>query len=171
MRPGRKWRHLDGEELVVRGSRGRRVQVARARLKQWTPRIEARLLALLEESCNIRLALKAVGLSAASRHGHRERWPAFDERCEQAIEIGYDRIDGGLAAGAIFLLDPPETPIEPPVPSIAPMSVDDAIRLVRLHERRAWEAARGVGPGAGCISAAARNEPGAAAFALGGPEG
>jgi hypothetical protein len=148
MRPPRGWGFLDGVELVVRGSNGRRVQIARARLHQWTPRVEERFLRLLAESCNLRAALRAVGLSAASLHEHRKRWPAFDDRCEDALAMGYDRIDQGLVAGAIRLLDPEVAAcaqIAPP--AIAPMNVDDAIRLVRLHERRAWEAARGVGPG------------------------
>ena len=148
MKPARKWGHQDGEELVVRGSRGRRVQVARARLRQWTPRVEERFLAMLAETCNLRLSLRAVGLSAASLHEHRKRWPAFDERCEDALAIGAERIDLGLVASAKRLLDPgaPRLPAAVP-PAVAPISVDDAIRLVRLHERRAWEAERGVGPG------------------------
>ena len=44
MRPPPGWGFQRGEELVVRGSRGRRVQVARARLHQCTPRVEARIL-------------------------------------------------------------------------------------------------------------------------------
>lgn len=148
MKPARAWAHLAGEELVIRGSRGRRVQVARARLRQWTPRVEDRFIATLELSCNIRLSLEAVGLSASSLHEHRKRWPAFDDRCEDAIAMGYDRIDGGLIAGAIRLLDPAIDESAPQdAPAIAPMTVDDAIRLLRLHERRDWEAARGVGPG------------------------
>jgi len=38
-RPPSGWGHLDGVELVVRGTNGRRVQIARARLHQWTPRV------------------------------------------------------------------------------------------------------------------------------------
>jgi hypothetical protein len=149
MKPGRKWAHQAGEELVVRGSRGRRVQIARARLKQGTPRIEDRFIALLEQCCNLRLALKTVGFTAASLHEHRKRWPAFDARCEEALAIGYKHIEGELTAGAIRLLDPEVAAGAPrdPAPALAPMNVDQAISLVRLHERRAWEAARGVGPG------------------------
>jgi len=155
MKPPPGWEFLDGEELVVRGSRGRPVQVARARLRQWTPRIEERFLQLLGQTCNLRLALKSVGLSASSLHEHRKRWPAFDERCELAIAAGYERIDRGLTAEAIRLLDPEVAAGAPPPEerAIAPMSVDDAIRLVRLHERQAREAAarrrfqaRGRGP-------------------------
>jgi hypothetical protein len=148
-KPGGKWAFQAGEELVVRGSNRRRVQIARARLHQWTPRLEDRFIALLEQCCNLRAALGAVGMSAASLHHHRKRWPAFDDRCEAAIAIGYARIDTGLVAGAIRLLDPQVAASAPadPAPALAPMNVDQAISLVRLHERRAWEAARGVGPG------------------------
>lgn len=149
-KPGRAWAHLDGEELVVRGSRGRRVQIARARLKQWTPRVERRFLKALELCCNLRLALRSVGLSAASLHEHRKRWPAFDQACEAALATGIFNINSGLVAGAIRALDPsltPEERAEPATPAIQPMTVDGAISLVRLHERRRWEARRGVGPG------------------------
>ena len=150
MKPGRKWREQAGEELVVRGSRGRRVQVARARLRQWTPRVERRFLRALEICCNFRLALRSVGLSATSLHEHRKRWPAFDDACEAALAIGYDNVNAGLVAGAIRALDPgltAEERAEPASPAIASMTVAGAISLVRLHERRRWEAARGVGPG------------------------
>jgi hypothetical protein len=140
-RPPSGWGHLAGEELVVRGSRGRRVQVARARLHQWTPRVEKRFLAMLAETCNLRLSLRTVGLSAASLHAHRKRWPAFDEACEDMLARGYERIDAGLDHGACRLFSPDAYP-EPETPPIAPMNVDDAIRLVRLHEKRAREALR-----------------------------
>lgn len=45
-----KWASIDGEELVVRGSNGRRAQVSRARMKQWTARGEARFLAVLSRT-------------------------------------------------------------------------------------------------------------------------
>ncbi|RYD66582.1 MAG: hypothetical protein EOP58_05130 [Sphingomonadales bacterium] len=62
-RPAAAWRAQDGEELVVRGTNGRRVQVARARLKQWTPRTEARFLARLAATCNVKAACAAVAMS------------------------------------------------------------------------------------------------------------
>lgn len=145
-KPPRGYGHQNGEELVVRGSRGRRVQVARARLHQWTPRVEARFLALLAETCNLRLSLREVGLSAQSLHEHRKRWPAFDARCEEALAIGYERIDVGLAHAACHLFRPDEYPL-PDEPAVGPMDAGQAIALMRLHERRRWEARRGIGPG------------------------
>jgi hypothetical protein len=146
-RPPAGWRFQEGEELVVRGTRGRRTQVARARLKQWTPRVEQRFLAMLEQSCNLRLALKTVGFSVSSLHGHRERWPGFSARCEAALALGYKRIDLGLVASAFRLFDPEVAALpETAPPAVGPMTVRQAISLVRLHERRRWEAERGVGP-------------------------
>jgi hypothetical protein len=171
-RPPREWRFQDGEELVVRGSRGRRVQVARARLHQWTPRVEARFLALLARTCNVRLSLREVGLSAQALHEHRKRWPDFDARCEDALDEGYWRLDGGVVTAGLLGLNPrlaERYALSPPM--VAPMSADDAIRLLRLHERRRWEAARGIGPGgrvwrwrrnrdgAGKAEAGARDDP------------
>ena len=147
-KPPSSWRFAHGEELVVRGSRGRRVQVARARLHQWTPRVEARFLALLAQSCNLRLSLQAVGFSAASLHEHRKRWPEFDARCEDALDRGYWRLEGGVVTAGLLGLNPrlaDDYDLSPPM--VAPMSADDAIRLLRLHERRRWEGARGIGPG------------------------
>jgi hypothetical protein len=147
-KPPRKWASQHGEELVVRGSRGRRVQVARARLHQWTPRVEARFLGLLAACCNLRLALREVGFTAASLHEHRRRWPDFDARCEEALDVGYRRLDDGVVTAGLVGLNPrlaEDFELSPPM--VAPMSADDAIRLLRLHERRRWEAARGIGPG------------------------
>jgi hypothetical protein len=158
-RPPSGWGHLDGEELVVKGTGGsgggKRIQIARARLKQWTPRVEDRFLAVLSGTCNVKAACAEVGLTAASAYAHRKRWPAFAARWDAAILAGYERLDAGLTAGAIALLDPelPDLYGPPIAPVVAPLSVDDAIRLVRLHERRAREAAwrrlgraRGSGP-------------------------
>lgn len=142
MKPGRCWRHLDGEELVVRGSRGRRVQVARARLRQWTPRLEERFLAVLAATCNVRAASASAGLSLASAYKHRERWPGFARRWEEAVAAGYPRLDGVLLSGAIALLDPEISPGEPQMPPLEPMSVDHAIALARLYEKRAREHGR-----------------------------
>jgi hypothetical protein len=91
--PGASWGSLDGEELVVRGGNGRRVQIARARMKQWTPRLEARFLETLAATCNVKAACAAVGLSVASAYQHADRWAAFANRWQAAVEEGYFRIE------------------------------------------------------------------------------
>jgi len=131
--PDAKWRAQDGEELVVRGTNGRRTQIARARLKQWTPRVEARFLKALSACCNVKAACRAVGLSQASAYNHYARWSDFAKRWEAALEEGYLRLEMALFdhAGRAFEV----RDYEPDIP-IEPMTVDDAIRWLGLHQAR-----------------------------------
>ena len=79
-KPSAKWGYIDGEEMVVRAGNGRRAVVARARLRQWTPRTEGVFLRTLAASANVKLACAAAGLNVASAYVHRTKWPAFAER-------------------------------------------------------------------------------------------
>lgn len=133
MKPGPKWRALDGEELVVRGTNGRRTQIARARLRQWTPRTEARFLAALASCCNVAAACRAVGLSQAAAYNHYHRWPDFAKRWDAALEEGYVRLEMALfeAAGRVF--EPVDYPQDVPIEA---MSFDQAITLLKAHQLR-----------------------------------
>lgn len=137
VRPSGRWRAQDGEELAVRGTNGRRVQIARARLRQWTPRLEARFLGHVARCCNVKAACRAVGMSVPSAYGHRERWPDFARRWDEALECGYLRLEGALVDAAGRCLDPGgvehDEPLDVP---IEPMTVADALRLWRLQGKR-----------------------------------
>ncbi|THD36226.1 MAG: hypothetical protein E7773_09940 [Sphingomonas sp.] len=131
--PDGKWRMADGEELVVRGRCARRVQIARARPGQFTPRTEARFLKALAQCCNVAAASRAVGLTATAAYYHYHRWPDFAKRWDAALEEGYVRLEMALfeAAGRVFrAVDyPQDVPIEP-------MSFDQAITLLHQHQLR-----------------------------------
>lgn len=138
VQPARRWRGQDGEELAVRGSNGRWTQVARARLRQWTPRVEARILRALRGTCDVKAACAEVGLSQQSAYGHRKRWVEFTRAWDAAIEDGYDMLSFALIrAGGAMLGDAEMLPD----PALGPMSVDQAIRALHMHKRTA----RGVG--------------------------
>lgn len=141
--PPKKWRYHQGEELVVRGTGGRRragaeplgrprEQIRRARVKEWTARTEQRFLAALAACCNIKRACAEVGLSTASQHAHARRWPAFAAACEQALSIGATRIEAGLLANSAPLWDASEVSPEAPIPA---MTAAEAIQLLRLHKK------------------------------------
>jgi hypothetical protein len=138
--PPRGWGYLDGAELVVRGTGGsgggKRVQIARARVRQWSPRVEARFLAALAATCNVKAACAEVGLTAASAYNHRNRWPAFAERWDAAVEEGYVRLEVGLihAAGNLFSGEAP-APGEEEVP-IRAITADHAIHLLHMHKHQ-----------------------------------
>jgi hypothetical protein len=124
-------RWQDGDELVVRGSRGRRTQIARSRLKQWSPRVETRFLAKLAASCNVKAACAEVGMTPASAYGHRNRWPAFLRRWDEALENGYIRLEGTLVANAANLYSHEEYPLDHPLPD---MTTAQAIHLLHMHK-------------------------------------
>ncbi len=136
-KPASGWGFLDGEELVVRGTGGsgggKRVQIARARVRGWSPRVEERFLAALTATCNVKAACAEVGLTPASAYNHRRRWPAFARRWDVAVEIGCDQIEMGLieAAGNFLLGEDP-----PDAAPLRGMTVDHAIHLLHMHKHQ-----------------------------------
>lgn len=148
--PPAGWGHLDGEELVVKGTNGRRVQIARARLKQWTPRVEDRFLQVLTATCNVKAASAEVGLTQASAYLHRQRWPAFAARWDKAIAIGAIQLEFAmvrLAGGNVFS----STELPPLIP-MPPISLDDGMQSLymtqhKLHGLGGRPGREGRGPG------------------------
>lgn len=138
-KPSAKWGYIDGEEMVVRAGNGRRAVVARARLRQWTPRTEDRFLGVLAASANVKLACEAAGLSVPSAYIHRSKWPAFAERWQAALETGYVRLEFAMVENACSAFEPGEG-FEPDLP-MPPMNYNEAITLLRLHRH----GVRGVG--------------------------
>lgn len=141
-RPPEGWGHLDGVDLVVRGTNGRRVQIARARTGQWTARSEERFLEVFAATCNVRAAYSAAGKSKGSAYTHRKRWPAFDRRWRAAEEEGYARIELALVESGCNLFSSAELPPDAPIP---PMTVDQALQLLRLHQAQVRSAGKAPG--------------------------
>jgi hypothetical protein len=135
-----------GAELVVRGTGGsgggsgdgaRRVQIARARVRQWSPRVEERFLAALAATCNVKAACAEVGLSAASAYNHRNRWPAFARRWAEAVKLGHALLELALieAAGNLFSGTAPVVPSRVgPVGLVREITADQAIHLLHMHK-------------------------------------
>jgi hypothetical protein len=130
-KPSAKWGFIDGEEMVVRAGNGRRAVVARARLRQWTPRVEARFLGVLAATANVKLACAAAGLSVTSAYARRDKWPGFAARWKAALETGYVRLEFAMIENVCNAFEP-QVDFEPDLP-MPPMCFDDAIQLLRLH--------------------------------------
>lgn len=134
-KPPSGWGHLDGVELVVKGTGGsgggKRIQIARARLKQWTPRVEQRFLAALLATCNVKAACAEVGMTAASAYGHRKRWRRFAELWDAAVEEGYLHLEIALLQNAQNLFSECELP---PETLLRGMDAAQAIQLVHMHK-------------------------------------
>lgn len=131
--PPNGWRSVDGEELVIRGCRGRRTQIARARLRQWTPRIEERFLTALAATCNVTAACAEIGLTVDSAYGHRKRWPRFAERWDAALETGYLRVEALLLERSDRSF--PGDAFDPGAP-MPPVTFDQGLQLLRLYKSR-----------------------------------
>lgn len=134
-KPPSGWGHLDGEELVVKGTGGsgggKRIQIARARLKQWTPRVEQRFLTALMATCNVKAACAEVGMTPAGAYAHRKRWPRFAGLWDEAVAEGYKRIEIALLQNALNLFSETELPPETPLRG---MDATQAIRLLHMHK-------------------------------------
>ena len=137
LKPPSGWGFLDGAELVVRGTGGagggKRVQIARARMRGWSPRVEERFLTALGATCNVKAACAEVGLTPASAYGHRRRWPAFARRWDAAVELGYEQIEMGLIECAGSFLSGEDLPDAAPLTG---MTVDHAIHLLHMHKHQ-----------------------------------
>lgn len=142
-KPDAKWGNINGEELVVRGSNGRRAQISRARLKQFTPRVEARFLSVLSRTCNVKLACAAIGMSAKAAYDHYHRWPAFALAWDEAVEEGELALEMALLENGIRTLQPdnPNLADEPALP-MQPMSTDDVLRILGMRGGKFAPAAR-----------------------------
>jgi hypothetical protein len=134
--PPKGWGHLDGVELAVRGTAGggaRRVQIARARLRDWSPAVERRFLDALGATCNVKAAIAEVGKSKGSAYGHRRRWPAFAKAWDQALHEAYAALENALMVNGANLFS---TPDYVPETVIRDMRVDDAIHLLHMHKHK-----------------------------------
>lgn len=134
--PGPGWRFVGGEEMVVQGTRsgtGRRVQIGRARLKQWTARTEERFLAALATTCNVKMACAEVGLTQASAYNHRNRWAAFAAAWDAVVERSEVELEAAQIECARCVLEgipvPPDNPIRE-------MTASEAIYLLEMFRRR-----------------------------------
>lgn len=137
--------YAQGEELVVRGTGGagggKRVQIARARVRQWSPRAEERFLATLAATCNVKAACAEVGLSPVSAYNHRQRWPAFARRWRDAVKLGHLLLEGALVEAGGNIFSGTEIPEPGPIGALRGMTAAQAIHLLHMHKHEA----RGIG--------------------------
>jgi hypothetical protein len=129
-------RYHQGVELVVGGTNGRRTQVRRANVGSWTPKVEERFLAVLAGTANVRLACREVGMWPPAAYNHRKKFPGFARAWDQAVEIGMGELESQVHENLNHFFDR-EMP-EPSVP-MRDISIADAIRVVRMYEKREAE--------------------------------
>lgn len=141
--PPSGWGFLGGAELVVSGSTGRRVQVRRARARQWTARVEQRFLQALATSCNVKAACAEVGMTHGSAYAHRKRWPAFERAWDEAVETGYAHLESALLERGLHLSSGGEIAVPGP---LGDMTAAQAIHLLHMHKHHVHGVGKGPAP-------------------------
>jgi hypothetical protein len=140
----RKWGSLrtEGGELMVVRTRSGRLQVRPAHRGKLTRAAEQLFLQALSATANIRLSAAAVGASARAFHRRRERNPAFARERRLALEMGYVRLEMAALMAAAPESHADDAWRENDPPPIPPMTPEQAIHLLYLHEksvREGWE--------------------------------
>lgn len=118
------------EELVVRVLSGGGVgKLVRAGAGRWSKTREARFIASLAESANVRRAAAAAGISTQAIYARRLREPRFCGRWDAAIEAGKARLMAYLIEAADRTFDPEAAAAGDDLPRV---SVAEAIGILRL---------------------------------------
>lgn len=88
------------EEGQVGGGKHRPIQKVKLQPNGWTKARRARFLKVLAESCNVKMAARAAGVTVGPYH-LRARDPVFAQLWDQALAIGYDRLEAALLQRAL----------------------------------------------------------------------
>ena len=133
---GNPHRTLGGEPVVVRNRDGT-LQVRSAQPGKLTKQCEQAFLSALSATANVRLSAAAAGASVAAFYRRRRNDPGFAREMRMALAMGYERIEMALLEN----MDPRAYGDDdwrhndpPPIP---PMTVDQALQLMYLHQKEA----------------------------------
>lgn len=136
------FRTKGGEPHVVRLKSGR-LQLRLAPPGRMTKAGEQAFLAALSASANVRLSAAAAGFAHSSFYARRrERASAFAREMRLALTMGYDRLEAAALAAALPESHADDEWRQRELPPIPPMSADQALQLLFLHEksvRQGWE--------------------------------
>jgi hypothetical protein len=107
------------------------LQRKRTKANGWTKARRGTFLEELARSCNVYRAHAAAGMGEGSAYRLRRRDPLFAKQWQEALELGYERLEMALVRRALeavgeLVLDESKEPVEK-------MSVTEAIGLLRQH--------------------------------------
>lgn len=63
------------------------------RASDWTPQMVEQFVETIADSCNVTLAARTIGRSMTNVYRHRSRDATFRRQWEQALAIGYSRLE------------------------------------------------------------------------------
>lgn len=127
---------------IISSQQGTPLQRRRRRASDWTEAQRRTFLDTLADSCNVRMAARAAGKSQPAVYRLRERDPEFAAHWQEALRIGYERLETALLRRALRIAGaedhdgtawtPAETDRESP--AFADMTVAQAMDLLAKHK-------------------------------------
>jgi hypothetical protein len=131
-----------GGELFVGRTRGGRLQLRRAPPGWMTKAGEQAFFFALSATANVRLSAAAAGFSHSAFYARKRVRVAFAREMRLALHMGYDRVECALLASSLPDSHADDSWRHNDPPPIPPMTADQAIQLLCLHEksvRQGWE--------------------------------
>jgi len=130
------FRTRGGEAVVVRLRNGR-LQVRRAQPGKLTPQAEQAFLAALSATANVTLSAAAVGASPRAFYRRMKQSRAFARERRLALKRGYDRLEMALLESLAPASHEHDEWRSNDPPAIPPMSVNQALQAMYLHQKEA----------------------------------
>jgi len=131
-----------GGELFVGRTRGGRLQLRRAPPGWMTKAGEQAFFRALSATANVRLSAAAAGFSHSAFYAKKRVSAAFAREMRLAHAMGYDRVECALLSSTHPDSHEDDGWRHNDPPPIPPMTADQAIQLLALHEksvRQGWE--------------------------------
>ena len=130
------WRTVGGEPVIVRSKCGT-VQIRRAQAGKLTRACEQAFLAALSATANVTLSAAAAGASPRAFYRRKRQCSAFAREMRLALQTGYDRIEEALLHGTLAASHEHDAWRSNDPPAIPPMSANQALQLMYLHQKEA----------------------------------
>ena len=119
------------DRLVLRG--GELPKRVAARRNDWTPQLAERFVEALAETCNVTRAAKAICRSISNVYLHRARDAGFRASWDQALAIGYSRLEMMLLERALHGIEKVVVAKDGSTSTMTEYSDRTALALLRMH--------------------------------------
>lgn len=129
-------RTLGGEAVITRRNDGK-LQMRAAQPGKLTKQCEQAFLAALSATANVRLSAAAAGAAEAAFYRRRRQNPAFAREWFLALQEGYEQLEMALHASWSPHSHEDDAWRHNAPPPIPPMTVNQALQLMYLHQKEA----------------------------------
>ncbi len=121
----------DDRGEVIESGRSIPLQRRRNRKNGWTKAKREAFLLELAQTCNIVRACELVGMAQSGAYRLRRRDPVFTRQWQEALALGYERLELALLRRALEVIDGME--LDERAEQVEKMTVPQAIAIMNSH--------------------------------------